>query len=170
MITYEQGSVSVDEMSDLWLCVSTGTPGTWTRLLREDTAPGRVVPITPVRVLDTCVTGGRPPGAPAVPGQRGGRLGTGEAITLDLGGVAPIPATASAVIGNATVFSPTVKASLHILPDGATVPASTAHFRQGSNESNSFTCTLTPTGRVTTPSLDTSLRYHVVIDIAAYVT
>lgn len=62
--------MSVDAAADLWLCVEAGPlvePGTWTRLLREDSTSGRVVPITPVRVLDTRSAGGRSAGSPVVP-------------------------------------------------------------------------------------------------------
>jgi hypothetical protein len=165
---YQPGSITFDDAGDLWTCVEGGAPGTWTRLLREDTTPGRVVPITPIRALDTRATGGRASGAPAIPGQRGGALRGGQSITLDPAGVGPIPTGATGLVGNATVITPTGTGFLRILPAGATVPAASFNFARSTSEANGFTTALTPTGLTAVAPIGTS--YHLVIDIAAYIT
>ena len=167
---YRIGSLAFDEVGDLWTCVATGAPGTWTRLLREDTAPGRVVPITPIRALDTRSPGGRASGAPAIPGQRTGALRGGQAITLDPAGIGPIPTTATGLVGNATVITPSGTGFLRILPAGATVPASSFDFTTGRNVSNGFTTGITATGLTALAPTSASTRYHLVLDIAAYIT
>lgn len=164
------GHLKVDTAGDLWACVAPGNPGTWTRLLREDTANGRVIPITPIRALDTRAPGGRAAGSPPIPGQRGGLVPGGTAITLDLAGVEPIPDTASGVIGNATVISPTGNGLLRFLPTGATYPSSSFDFTAGRNVSGGFTSGLGSEGLRTTAPVLASTRYHLVIDIAAYIT
>lgn len=167
---YLLGSISVDQGGELWLCVAGGSPGTWTRLLREDTAHGRVIPITPVRALDTRSTGGRASGAPAVPGQRQGPLRGSEEVTLDLAGAGPIPATATGIIGNATVLAPNADGYLRILPAGASVPACSFNFSKGTDEANGFTTGLAPTGITLVAPVGSSLRYHLVVDVAAYIS
>jgi hypothetical protein len=167
---YGQGSFSVDAAGEVWLCAETGTPGTWTRLLREDTAVGRVIPITPIRALDTRATGGRVAGAPVVPGQRKGPIRGGQSITLDLAGVGAIPARASGVIGNATVILPSSSGYLRILPAGASVPAASFNFNKNQTIANGFTSALTPSGLRATAPISSTITYELVIDISAYIT
>jgi hypothetical protein len=168
--TVEAGSIRFDGAGDLWLCLADGSPGSWTRLLREDTAAGRVIPIAPMRVLDTRATGGRAAGAPVVPGQRKGPLRGGSSVTLDLAGVAPIPATASGVVGNATVLTSDGNGFLRIMPAGASVPAATFNFYDGVTVSNGFTSGLTSAGLRAVAPAPSTVRYHLVIDISAYIT
>ncbi|MGK2949565.1 MAG: hypothetical protein ACSLFP_13395 [Acidimicrobiales bacterium] len=167
---YQPGSITFDDAGDLWTCVEGGAPGTWTRLLREDTAPGRVVPISPIRALDTRAPGGRASGAPAIPGQRSGALRGGQSITIDPAGVGPIPASATGLVGNATIITPSGTGFLRILPAGATTPASSFDFTTGVNVSNAFTTGITATGLTAIAPAASSTRYHLVIDLAAYIT
>jgi hypothetical protein len=166
----EAGSIRFDSEGDLWLCTETGTPGTWTRLLREDTAPGRTIPITPFRAIDTRATAGRASGAPVVPGQRKGPLKGGESVTLDLAGVDPIPPTASGIVGTANILSPDGNGYLRIMPAGATAPAASFSWQDGINNANGFTSGLSDTGLRAVAPVSSTVRYHLVIDIAAYIT
>jgi len=109
-------------------------------------------------------------GAPVVPGQRKGPLHGGDSVTLDLAGVGAIPSTASGVVGNATVVTPDGGGFLRILPAGASVPASSFNFTDGVTVANGFTCGLTPAGLRAVAPISSSIRYHLVIDIAAYIT
>jgi len=150
---------------------STGAPGTWTRLLREDSAGvGRTIPITPIRALDTRATGGRAIGAPVIPGQRKGPIRGGQSVTLDLAGIGPIPADASGVIGNATVLTPSASGFLRILPAGAAVPATSFNFQKSQSIANGFTSALTATGIRATAPIANTITYELVIDISAYIT
>jgi hypothetical protein len=168
----EKGAIRMDSNAELWLCVAVaqGGAGTWTRLLREDTAPGRVIPITPFRAIDTRATAGRASGAPVVPGQRKGPLKGGESVTLDLAGVDPIPATASGVIGTANILSPDGNGYLRIMPAGASAPAASFSWQDGINNANGFTSGLSDTGLRAVAPVSSTVRYHLVIDIAAYIT
>jgi len=139
-------------------------------LLREDSIVGRTIPITPIRALDTRVTGGRVTGAPVIPGQRKGPMHGGEAITLDLAGIGPIPSDASGVVGNATVLTPSAIGFLRILPAGASVPAASFNFQKGVAIANGFTCALTSAGLRATAPISSAITYELVIDIAAYIT
>lgn len=162
------GQIKLDAAGDLWVCVASGTPGTWTRLLREDTAPGRVVPLAPTRVLDTRQAGGRPPGGPAVPGQVAGPLHDGQAVTLDLTGNAGIPAAASAVVGNLTVTSPTAVGFLQAAPGGAATETSALNWTAGATVANAFTTSVNAAGLTITGH--TPGTYHLIVDVTAYIT
>jgi hypothetical protein len=166
----EAGAIRFDAAGDLWLCITTGDPGTWTRLLREDTAAGRTVPITPFRALDSRAAGGRPSGSPAVPGQTQGPLHGGQAVTLDLAGAATIPATAAGVVGNLTVLTPSYNGYLRAAPSGTTVLPSAINFTKGATIANAFTSALGPNGLTITGSGGSSNTYQLVVDITAYIT
>jgi len=166
----EDGALRFDANGDLWLCTATDPEPAWTRLLREDTAAGRTIPITPVRALDTRATNGRPPGSPVVPGQKKGPLKGGEAITLDLAGVSPIPAAASGVVGNLTVVSPSYSGYLMAGPSGTTPTTSALNFTAGSIVANAFTSQLGPDGLTIRASGTATKTYELVVDITAYIS
>ncbi|MFZ6004147.1 MAG: hypothetical protein ACOYXM_09465 [Actinomycetota bacterium] len=164
------GQIKADGNGDLWICVEAGTPGSWTRLLREDTTAGRVIPITPARVLDTRSLGGRASGGPLVPGQTQGPIAHLQTLTLDLAGVAPIPAAAKGVVGNATIVTPSGGGYLRVYPAGTSVLTSTVNFAKGSITANGFTCALSATGLSTRASIVGAGTYHLVLDVTAYIT
>jgi hypothetical protein len=167
----DTGSISVDEHVDVWLCVQGGATPTWTRLLREDTASGRTVPIAPLRAIDTRAVGGRPPGSPAIPGQKAGPLVGGTSVTLDLAGIGPIPATATGVIGNLTVASPTYTGYLTARPSGTPGTTSSLNFPKGVTAiANAFTSQLGPAGLTITGSGTATSTYHLIVDITAYIS
>lgn len=170
LTSYLAGALSVDEAGEVWICVADGTPGTWTRLLREDTAPGRVVPITPIRALDTRAPGGRDAGAPAIPGQTQGPLAGGSTTTLDPAGTGSIPATATGIVGNVTAVTPNYNGYLTIQPAGTTVGTSTLNYPAGRLVANAFTTKLNPAGLSIQPAGTAANTLHVIIDITAYIT
>jgi hypothetical protein len=163
------GSMYVDTDCKIWLCTN-GSPATWTELLRNDTAAGRVIPITPFRALDTRATGGRPPGSPAVPGQVKGPIKGGQVVTLDLADVDPIPASASGVVGNLIAVTPNYTGFVRAAPSGQPFNATALSFAKGPNIGNAFTVRLGPVGVSFRPSGTASNTLHLVIDITAYIT
>ena len=165
----QPGSIYLDASCNVWLCTK-ASPVTWTELLRQDTTAGRVVPITPFRALDTRAAGGRPSGSPAVPGQIQGPLHGGQAITLDLAGAATIPATATGVLGNLTVITPSYNGYLRAAPSGTTVLPSAINFTKGATIANAFTSALGPNGLTITGSGGSANTYQLVVDITAYIT
>jgi hypothetical protein len=164
------GEIRLDVDGDLWVCVAGGDPGTWTRLLREDSAEGRTVPITPIRALDTRAPGGRANGAPSIPGQTHGPLHGGQTVTLDPAGTGPIPATATGIIGNAIVLAPTTNGYLRIIPAGTGATTSAVSFTKATTTSNAYTTALSPTGLTATAPITPTATYHLVLDITAYIT
>lgn len=167
---YRAGSVSVDQAGEVWLCVGAGAPGTWTRLLREDTGAGRTVPIPPTRVLDTRAPGGRPSGAPAVPGQVAGRRPGGSTTTLDLRGAGPIPSSANGVVGNLTVASPSYGGYLAVGPAGVATATSALNFTRGAIAANAFTSQINEGGLAIRGSGSPANAYHLIVDVTAYIT
>jgi hypothetical protein len=147
-------------------------PPIWTRLLREDTTHGRTVPINPIRAIDTRAPGGRPAGAPAIPGQKAGPLKGGTSLTLDLAGIGPIPATATGVIGNLAAITPSFSGYLAARPSGAAGAITTSlNFPQGvAALANAFTRQLGPAGLTITGSGTSANTYHLVVDITACIT
>jgi len=168
--THAIGGIRLDVNGDLWVCIQAGTPGTWARYLREDQTPGRTITVTPFRALGTQAPGGRPPGSPAVPGQVEGPLQGGQFVTLDLAGIGGIPTSAAAVVGNATVKTPSGDGTSRIRPSGGAVPASIIAFSTGTSVANAFTCALGPDGITLYAPISSSITYEVTIDIAAYIT
>jgi hypothetical protein len=166
------GALSVDPNGDLWLCVGLAEDDSesWTRLLREDTATGRVVPIEPMRALDTRATDGRPSGSPAISGQKHGPLHGGEAVTLDLAGAGAIPATASGVVGNLTVVKPDYSGYLVAVPSGSTSTSSALNFDAGEIVANAFTSALGAGGLTLRANGGSARSYHLVVDVTAYIT
>ncbi|MFL6205920.1 MAG: hypothetical protein ACJ739_11275 [Acidimicrobiales bacterium] len=164
------GAIRFDGDGELWLCTATTPEPAWTRLLREDTASGRVVPIDPMRALDTRATGGRASGSPAVPGQKKGPLHGGEAITLDLAGAGPVPADASGVVGNLTIVKPNYSGYLVAVPSGSASKTSAVNFDAGEVVANAFTSRLGPAGLTLRANGGSGNSYHLVVDITAYIT
>jgi hypothetical protein len=165
------GSISLDGHKDLWLCLEGGEDPVWTRLLREDTATGRTVPVTPFRALDTRAGGGRPSGSPTVPGQKQGPLRGGQVLTLDLAGVNPIPATASGIVGNLTAVQPSYTGYIRVAPSGGAFIATALSFTKGDPVAgNAFVAKLGSAGVSFRGSGTSSNTYHLVVDITAYIT
>lgn len=165
-----RGQIKADVNGDLWMCVATGTPGTWTRLLREDTAHGRIVPIAPFRALDTRAANGRPSGSPVIPGQLHGPLRGGQNVTLDLAGITPIPTTATGVTGNLTVVAATAAGHLRVFPAGSTSSTSAINFTKNTTVANAFTSGINPTGLRLVAPISSTITYHLIVDVTAYIT
>ena len=143
----------------------------WTRLLREDTAVGRTCPITPFRALDTRATGGRPSDLPPSLDRCRAPKGRDQVVTLDLAGVAPIPASAAGVVGNLTAVTPSFSGYLAARPSGTAAITTSLNFPAGvAALANAFTSQLGPAGLTITGSGTTANTYHLVVDITAYIT
>lgn len=111
-----------------------------------------------------------------MPGQKAGPLKGGTSLTLDLAGVGVIPASATGVIGNLTVVSPTYNGYLGARPSGTPTASSSINFTTGATVANAFTSGLGPTGPTgptgltITGSGTAANSYQLVVDITAYVT
>jgi hypothetical protein len=114
--------------SDLWACVTGGTPGTWRRLAGPDTA-GALTPINPVRVYDSRVAAPTPgrisSGQNRVVSVADARdTGNGSVIAADA-----IPVGATAVAYNVTLDATAASGFLSVTPgDAASSPSSSINW------------------------------------------
>jgi hypothetical protein len=84
---------------------------------------GRFVPVSPQRIVDSRfgIGGGIPPG-----------LNAGQSTSVNVGGVAPVPANATAAIVNVTSTDTTAPSFFTVWPTGSPMPtASTLNPRPG---------------------------------------
>lgn len=120
-------------------------------------SPSVVVPLDPVRILDTRSG----VGAPAGP------LGPGDEITLSVGGVAGVPANATAVVVNLTATQAASPGYVSAFPDGSAAPdASVINYTPGVDVANMVTATLGDGGRLRLLSGDGTV--HLLADVAGY--
>ena len=125
---HNDGEITLDANNDLWVCVTSGNPGSW-RKLAGPAAAGSFHPITPVRVFDLRVA--------AIPSS--GRLAAGSSRTVsvatayDSGGAVAasdvVPAGATAVTFNVTSVLADGPGFLAVAPGGTTsVATSTVNW------------------------------------------
>lgn len=112
--TFAAGDLLHDD-TDYWVCVKSGTPGTWRKLQGESTA-GALHPITPQRCYDSRKTGGKL--------QYNKPRSFSVARTVD--GAALVPKGATAVTYNLTIIENTGKGYLVLYPFGVARPNSSA--------------------------------------------
>ena len=146
------------------VAVSIGGAGFLTgSLAAPETGPGSTgsfKSIAPVRVLDT-----RP--APENVGGIAGPVGPDGIITLQLGGVAPVPANASAVVLNVTVTATTGDSFLTVWPADKPRPtASNLNWKPGVVVPNLVTVQLGADGKVSFYNLTGTT--HIIADVAGY--
>lgn len=116
--------------------------------------------IAPVRILDT-----RP--APENVGGIAGPVGPNSTITLDVGGVSPVPADAIAVVMNVTVTGTTASSFLTVWPSDKPRPtASNLNWTAGEAIPNLVTVQLAADGGISFYNL--AGQTHVVVDVAGY--
>ena len=159
-----------DRKGDLYICVATGTPGTWRKVAAQHPAYGAAGGSinflhSPIRVLDTRPTS-------TAPQKNGGKaLQPATDLVVTIAGVkvgaVSVPAGATGVIGNITAITPTANGSVVLRAENIAVPnTSNLTFTKGVNVANGFTCALSPAGKLRVRS---SVATHVVIDVAAFV-
>lgn len=119
------GSVVRDGNGDLWLCLTTGAPGTWRRISGPNTAGALTLLPSPVRIYDS--RPGNPPAtAPKTP------LANGASRTLDCtNNASGVPIGATGVLANVTVVNTSANGFLVAYKQGVAVPtASTINWFQ----------------------------------------
>lgn len=115
-VAHRFGEIVFDVNRNLWLCTSSGTPGTWTKIAGPATA-GAFHPVTPKRVWDTRFQGGQINGnqSRVISVADGRALG---AATVDQANLVPVGATA--VTFNLTLISRSNTGFLAVTPGDAT--------------------------------------------------
>jgi hypothetical protein len=142
---HEVGELVVDSSGILYLCKSTGTPGTWVKLSEQATggapvaASFKTLP-TPDRLVDTRIALGGVQG-PVPAGttstfQMTGRVGASGNPALR------VPDNATALVGNLTVIggpSASIGSFVTLWPSGDRPTTSSINFGPGSVVANSYT-------------------------------
>ncbi|MFF9210667.1 MULTISPECIES: hypothetical protein [unclassified Streptomyces] len=134
-------------------------PDAYTVTQAAATTPGRFVPVTPQRFLDTRSGIGAPKA----------RVGAGGTVKLKVAGVGGIPATGvTAVVMNVTAVAPTSNGFLTVHPDGRPVPsASSLNYTAGRTLSNLVTVAVS---NGTVDLRNSAGTVDIVADVAGYYT
>jgi hypothetical protein len=116
------GDVYSDSLGVLYYCTAAGTPGTWVRLTGPGTA-GAFTAITPTRVYDSRISGGRLSNGQTrvVSVANGINVSSGVVTTPDL-----VPAGATAIQYNLTVVDTTGSGYLQVAPGDASAITSSS--------------------------------------------
>jgi uncharacterized protein (DUF1501 family) len=111
-----------------------------------------LVPLTPVRILDT---------------RSVSPVGSGRTIDLPVGGRANVPLTAQAVVMNVTAIDPTSGGYLTVWPAGQQMPtASSLNFSKGQTVPNLVVAKLGAGGKVSMFNSDGAV--HLIADVVGY--
>ncbi|MEU6479903.1 hypothetical protein ABZ858_24055 [Streptomyces sp. NPDC047017] len=134
-------------------------PGAYTVTQAAATTPGRFVPLTPTRFLDTR----------SGTGAAKARVGAGGTVKLKVAGAHGVPATGvTAVVMNVTAVAPTSNGFLTVYPDGSSVPsASSLNYTASRTLSNLVTVAVT---NGTVDLRNSTGAVDVVADVAGYYT
>jgi hypothetical protein len=167
-VANDDGFVSRDSNGDLWMCIKSGTPGTWRKLTGPSTA-GAFHAIAPTRVYDSRQAQPSP-----------GLLATGQSRTISVkdaravnGGAVTtanaIPAGATAIAANITISATTGTGYLAVNPGGATaITASTINwFGPNQTIANGVTLTLNANRELTVVA-DGGGSTHFIVDITGF--
>jgi hypothetical protein len=167
---HDKGEVALDANSDLHVCHTTGTPGSWHRLLDDrspsGTAAGAVVlRDSPFRLYDS-----RPGRQSALPGPKG-VLAVGEARDLDVAGqgTPPLPADAVGVLATVTVTATGASGHLRAHATG-TPPPNTSIINWDHTDQTIATTTMIrigATGAITIRASSTAT--HFLVDILGWI-
>lgn len=155
------GEVVFDEDDDLWVCVVSGTPGTWRRISGPASAGTLVVLPTPIRVYDSR-PGGRPdsvgPKTPLV-------AGTPRTLDLTVNG-SGVPTGATAAVVNLVATGSAAAGFLAIYRNGIANPG-TSNVNFGAGESVAVT-TLTALDDLARCAVRANVDTDVVVDVFGY--
>ncbi len=123
---HKVGEIDIDASGDVWLCVATGTPGTW-RKIGGPASAGAFHAVNPVRAYDS-----RWPGGSKMPSNSQRLLSVADGHDVVSGVVnAPnsVPAGANAIAYNLTITATTGSGFLAVAPGTAsTVTASSINW------------------------------------------
>ncbi|HWL45035.1 MAG TPA: hypothetical protein VNQ73_18975 [Ilumatobacter sp.] len=126
---HHAGEITIDDHNDIWVCVVSGSPGSWRKLSGPATA-GSFHPITPVRVFDSRLVAVPNSGKLAADGDRLVGVGHGRNIqTGEVSATDAVPEGATAISFNVTVTGTTGPGYVFVGPGDATeVTGSTINY------------------------------------------
>lgn len=162
-ISRRQGELVLDTDEDLWLCVESGTPGTWRKLAGPQTS-GSMHAISPKRVWDTRFQGGAMTnGESRTISVADGRVLGSSAV--DVPGV--VPSGATAIAFNLAVVSTGAAGFLSVTPGGATdFGAASINWSQANSVLNNGTMSTVDSSRQVTVWCSGTTDF--VIDVTGY--
>jgi hypothetical protein len=159
--SYLKGEQLRDANGDLYICVATGTPGTWRKVAAG--VPDRSGAVNflskPIRLLDTRTTGA----------WLAGSTRTLQVTGVVINGIS-VPAGALAIVGNLTILSPSAAGAVSILPAPGQPSTGTFYFTTGQKFANGGTYTLSGSGQVTlVVSMPAGTHTHVLLDASGFI-
>ncbi|MDO8361845.1 MAG: hypothetical protein Q7V88_03035 [Actinomycetota bacterium] len=157
-----------DSNGDLYICTTTGIPGTWRKVVSQhpayaDAGGSLNLLAAPIRILDT-----RGNGAPQTNG--GNQLTANVDLTVNITGVVvgavSVPAGAKGVFGTLTAVGPLVFGNVAVFPADIAFPGtSNVNFRPGGATASAFTTALSAGGAVKVRS---SAATHLLLDVTGF--
>ncbi len=152
------GEVYLDSQANVYVCVASGNPGTWNKLL---SGGGLNFLPAPYRFVDTRPNSGTP-----YAGQ--GPWASMSIHTVQITGLHGVPAGATGFFGNVTVVVATGAGYLRLYPAGAPLPGvSTINYFRNQTIANACVVGLSSGGALAI-EVD-SAATHVILDVAGYV-
>jgi hypothetical protein len=164
---YTIGEQIRDNNGDLYICVLSGSPGTWHKVLTVDAGNTGIISLlsAPIRLLDTRSGVGAPKGSWA----------SGSVHLLQVTGVLvgsiQVPNGAIGVVGNVTVVQPTGGGDLRLYPGNAPLPGtSSINFASGQIIANGVIVGLNTSGQISIKvDMPAGTVTHVIFDASGYI-
>ncbi len=160
------GDIYLDSAAVVWVCIGTGTPGSWVRLTgvaNGGTGGATTYLPTPVRLLDARS------GASSELVNRPALAGN-EVYTLSVAGLGGIPGGAQGLICDVTVLGPGGNGNLSLFPAGHTAPVTASMtFLAGAFLANGVNTALGAGGQVAIQN-QSGASTPLVLDAVAYVS
>jgi hypothetical protein len=161
--SYLIGEQIRDNNGDLYICVVSGAPGTWHKVLTVASGNTGIISLlsAPIRLLDTRI--------PHTP------WASGSVHTLQVSGVLvggiQVPNGAIGVVGNVTVVQPTGGGDLRLYPGGAPLPGtSSINFAKGQIIANGVIVGLDTNGQMNIKvDMPAGTATHVLFDASGYI-
>lgn len=158
-----------DSNGDMWICATTGTPGTWRKVVAQHpnfpSAGGSVnFLLNPIRILDTRPSSTAPQNNGLSP------LTANTDLVVDISTIAvgsvQVPSGATGIIGNLTAVPLASNGFMTLWAENVALPGtSNLNFRAGVNIANSFVCALSPAGKV---RVRASVSTNVLLDVVGF--
>ena len=159
-LTRTDGEVVFDANNDLWVCVASGTPGTWRRLAGPSTA-GAFVPLAaPVRVYDS--RGAFPPAI----GPKTPLVGDTPRTVDCTGNSSGVPVGASGVLVNLVATGTSAAGFMTIYQDGIPWPG-TSNLNYAANQTVAVT-TFSALSTAAKVAVRANVATDVVVDVLGF--
>jgi hypothetical protein len=165
--SYLIGEQIRDNNGDLYICVVSGAPGTWHKVLTVDTGNTGIISLlsAPIRLLDTRSGVGAPKST-----WTSGSVHTLQVTGVSVGGI-QVPNGAIGVVGNVTVVQPNGGGDLRLYPGGAPLPGtSSINIASGQIIANGVIVGLDTNGQMNIKvDMPAGTVTHVIFDASGYI-